>query len=167
MDRNKIITGIFIALIALAGLFYKNHHDKKSSFPDSIVMGVELQIQSPYAFATAASVKNGAAFMTIENATKINDRLVNAYSEISTHTEIHENIIDPDDGQMMMRKISAINIAQDSQTILEPKGYHIMFIGLNQALEIGQSFPLTLSFEKSGEITVNVNVIKPGSTPQK
>jgi copper(I)-binding protein len=165
MDKSKIIIGAVVVLFALAGFFYKKHTDKQSSFPDTMMMGVELQIENPYAFATAASAKNGAAFMVIENATKQNDTLVNAYSEIATHTEIHENIIDPDDGQMIMRKIPALNIPKNTNTLLEPKGYHIMFIGLKQALEIGQSFSLTLSFEKSGDITVTVQVITPGSTP--
>jgi len=163
MDKRKVIIGVIILLFALGGFVYKTNKDKQSRFPDDMMMGVELQIQNPYAFATAQSAKNGAAFMVIENATKQNDTLVNAYSGISQHTEIHQNIIDPDDGQMIMRKIPTLNIAQKSNTILEPKGYHIMFINLKQPLSIEQAFPLTLSFEKSGEITIMVQVVPSGS----
>jgi hypothetical protein len=39
-----------------------------------------------------------------------------------------------------------------------------MLLGLNHPLREGQSFPLTLNFEKAGSRTVNVLVEKAGAT---
>jgi copper(I)-binding protein len=36
---------------------------------------------------------------------------------------------------------------------------HVMFIGLTQTLKNGASFPLTLKFEKAGEVKVDVKVM--------
>jgi periplasmic copper chaperone A len=38
-----------------------------------------------------------------------------------------------------------------------------MLIGLKAPLKAGQTFPLTLTFEKAGAITTTVNVEKPGA----
>ena len=42
---------------------------------------------------------------------------------------------------------------------LSPGGYHGMLMGLTTALKEGDSFPVTLIFEKAGEVTMNVDVL--------
>jgi hypothetical protein len=41
---------------------------------------------------------------------------------------------------------------------LQPGGYHVMLGDLKRPLQAGDSFPLTLVFEKAGSIEVNVVV---------
>ena len=54
--------------------------------------------------------------------------------------------------------------AEPAQPVtLKPGGAHIMLMGLNQPLQAGQSFPLTLTFEKAGQREVSVAVEKPGA----
>lgn len=124
-----------------------------------------MVIEQPYAFSTIPNAKTGAAFMRIKNTSDIDDKLIEAKGDIAEHIELHENIIDPDDGKMMMRKIKAIEIAAGGEAVLEPKGYHVMFIKLDQALEIGYKIPLTLVFEKAGDVHVIIDVIAPGTSP--
>jgi copper(I)-binding protein len=38
-----------------------------------------------------------------------------------------------------------------------------MFMGLKAPLKAGETFPLTLKFEKAGELTVQVKVQAPGA----
>ena len=64
---------------------------------------------------------------------------------------------------MRMRAVENIPVPANGQTALEPGGYHIMLIGLKQALKEGGSFPLTLTFEKAGSVTVQVPVQKAGA----
>jgi copper(I)-binding protein len=45
-----------------------------------------------------------------------------------------------------------------------PGGWHIMVVGLKQPLREGQTFPLTLNFEKAGKEDVIVSVAKVGAT---
>ncbi|MEN9416974.1 MAG: hypothetical protein RI988_594, partial [Pseudomonadota bacterium] len=41
---------------------------------------------------------------------------------------------------------------------LKPGGLHVMLIGIQKPLKVGDSFPLTLRFEKAGEVQVEVPV---------
>jgi periplasmic copper chaperone A len=45
-----------------------------------------------------------------------------------------------------------------------PGGYHIMLMGLKQALVAGTTFPVTLTFAKAGEVTATVSVQKVTAT---
>jgi hypothetical protein len=66
-----------------------------------------------------------------------------------------------EDNVMMMREVQRIDIPSGGEIRMEPAGsLHMMFIGLKAPLEDGQTFPLTLTFEKAGETTVEVTVRK-------
>ena len=41
---------------------------------------------------------------------------------------------------------------------LKPGGLHVMLMDLKKPLESGSKFPLTLKFERAGEVTVEVDV---------
>jgi len=125
-----------------------------------------IEIIQPYAFATTSAARSAAAFMVIQNNTNADDRLIEAASSISEITEIHQNLIDPDDGTMMMRKIKGLDIPANAAATLEPKGYHIMFIKMNERLKIGETVSFDLTFEKAGTITVTADIIAPGTKPK-
>lgn len=124
-------------------------------------------IEQPYAFSTAVNAKTGAVFMNIKNTGDTDDKLIEVTGNVAEIIELHENIIDPDDGTMMMRKIKDISIDAGSTATLDPKGKHIMLIKLNQDLQVGYQIPLTLVFEKAGEVHIIMDVIAPGTTPEK
>ncbi len=127
----------------------------------------EIKVNEIYAFATSPNAKTGAVFMTIENNTSMDDKLIEALSDVAEITEIHQNLIDPDDGKMMMRKVKSIDIQSKGKTILEPSGYHIMLINLKEQLIEDDSFPVTLKFANGFETLVNVNITPAGQKPQK
>lgn len=126
-----------------------------------------IEIQNPYAFATMPGATTGAAFMLIKNTGDLDDKLIGAQSKVAEINEIHQNIIDPDDGKMMMRKIKDIPLPMKGEVSLKPKGYHIMFIKMKKALTIGNSIELTLLFEKAGEIKVSIPIVAPGIKPKQ
>ena len=53
--------------------------------------------------------------------------------------------------------------ARNGMMAMKPGGYHVMFMGLKGPLKEGDSFPLSLVFEKAGEIGVMVTVMKAGA----
>ena len=55
-------------------------------------------------------------------------------------------------------EVEAIEVAHGEPTALRPSGLHIMLIGLKKPLVAGQTFPLTLRFEKAGATSVQVTV---------
>lgn len=125
---------------------------------------LQIQIKAPYAFATLPGASTGAAFMVIQNKND-GDKLIAANSNIAEITEIHQNLIDSDDGTMMMRKIPALDIPAKGEAILKPTGYHVMFIKLKEPLTMGLEVPLTLTFEKAGDVEVRATIIAPGTKP--
>lgn len=127
----------------------------------------EIIVKEVYAFATAPNAKTGAVFMTIKNKTSVNDKLIEAQSDVAEITEIHQNLIDPDDGEMMMRKVKFIDIESKGKAALEPTGYHIMLINLKEPLLEDKIFPVTLKFESGYETTVDVIVTPAGQKPSK
>ena len=166
MDKKSAIAIIFVLIISALGIyFYKQAKDSASQLPEMNMSVSEVTILDPYAFATTPSAKTAAAFLKITNPNDTSDKLVEVWSPIAKINEIHENLIDPDDGTMMMRKIKALDLPAKSSVILEPKGYHIMFIQMKQQLNQGESFPLTLVFENSGEQIVDVAITAPGENP--
>lgn len=119
-----------------------------------------LVVHEPWARA-ALQGRTSAAYMTIENTTAALDRLVSATSPAARVVELHTHIMDG--GVMRMRPVSAIEVNPGEPAVLRPGGLHVMLIDLTQPLRQGESIPLTLRFEKAGEITVTVPVLAAGA----
>ena len=120
-----------------------------------------LELSDAWARASSGHEGNGAAYVTIANHGGEADRLIGAKSDIAEKTEIHNNLMV--DGIMNMRRVESIDLLPGESARLQPGGYHIMFIGLHKPLEDGASFPLTLVFEKGGEVALEVPVKKIGA----
>jgi len=67
---------------------------------------------------------------------------------------------------MRMRQVDAIEVPVGQTVELKPGGYHLMFIGLKAPLKVGERFPMTLKFEKAGEVKVEVVVQAPGAAAE-
>lgn len=68
-------------------------------------------------------------------------------------------------GAMEMDYVQAIGIPAGAPVSLNPAGLHVWLDGLEKPLKAGETFPLTLRFEKAGARQVTVNVIKPADAP--
>ncbi len=121
-----------------------------------------IEIEHPWARATAADAANGAAYMVLNNEGKEADRLVSATSPTAERVEMHTHI--DEGGVMKMRQINAVELAPDATVKLAPGGLHVMLIGLKAPLVKGKAIPLTLTFEKAGTVTVEVSVQGAGDT---
>lgn len=113
-----------------------------------------LTIDHPWARASVAA--NGAAYMTISTSGPEPDELVAAASPVAGKVELHTHVMEGD--VMRMRPVKAIDVNVGEPAVLRPGGLHVMLIGLKAPLQEGETFPLTLRFERAGEITVDVAV---------
>jgi len=117
----------------------------------------DIEVHHPWARASAGPARAGAAFMGIHNNGAAADRLVAVSAGVSKTAELHTHIKDGD--VMMMRRVDGgIPVPAEGVVHLEPGGYHVMFMGLTAPLKGGDTFPLTLTFEKGGTMTVEVEV---------
>lgn len=116
-----------------------------------------VMISHPWVRAATAGMANSAAYMMIENAGMHDDRLIAVQGDIAQHIEIHETSMV--DNVMKMREIEGgLVIPENTQIELKPKGLHIMLMGLNGALKVGDKHTITLVFEKAGAIEVELKV---------
>ena len=68
------------------------------------------------------------------------------------------------DGAMtMMRVEDGIPVPAHETVMLQPGGYHVMFMGLKAPLVEGETVHITLVFEKAGEMAVDIPILDVGA----
>jgi periplasmic copper chaperone A len=119
----------------------------------------QLEVSNAWARATPAKAEYGVAYLTIRSPTP--DRLVSVSSPVAKKAELHT--MEMAGMVMKMRPLAGLDIPAEQPVTLKPGGEHIMLLDLNGPLREGQSFPLTLTFEKAGTREVSVAIEKPGA----
>ncbi len=114
-----------------------------------------VKVENVWARPTVAGQSGGGGFLKITGGAAA-DRLVSASAPVSKVVELHK--MEMDGNVMRMREVPGIDVPAGTEVQLKPGGLHIMFIGLKQTLKAGDSFPMTLKFEKAGEVKVEVKV---------
>lgn len=110
------------------------------------------------AYARASNKMAGAAFMAVTNHTAADDRLISASSDVAKRTELHTHK-DMGDGVMKMMHVEeGFAIPAGETHMLQRGGDHVMFMGLTQELKQGDVIDLTLTFEKAGDVIVQISV---------
>ncbi len=99
---------------------------------------------------------NSAAYFVITNDGDEADTLIGATSEVASSTEMHETRIENDVAQMV--PVSRVDVPANGSIEFKPGGYHVMLVGLTRDLKVGDTLKLTLQFEKSGEVTLDVPI---------
>ena len=119
-----------------------------------------LTIVNPWTRAAGQGMQGGG-FLTIRNSGATPDRLVAASSPVAGRLELHTHIRDGD--VMRMRPVNDITVPAHGEVSLQPGGLHLMLIGLTQPMNAGQSIPVTLRFERAGEVTIQLSVQAAGA----
>jgi copper(I)-binding protein len=113
------------------------------------------QVQAAWARPTVQGQAAGGGFLRIVGG-PANDKLVAASADIAGRVELHS--MSMDGSVMRMRQIDSIEVPAGKTVELKPGGLHVMFMDLKTPLKTGASFPLTLKFEKAGDVKVEVKV---------
>jgi copper(I)-binding protein len=110
----------------------------------------DLQIEKPWARATPPGAQVGGGYLVIRNKGATSDRLVGVSSPASVRMEMHEMAMEKD--IMRMREVKGIDVPAKGAAELKPGGFHLMFMELKAPLKAGDKVPVTLKFEKAGEV---------------
>ncbi|NKC34421.1 copper chaperone PCu(A)C [Falsiroseomonas selenitidurans] len=119
-----------------------------------------LRIEAGWSRAAGAG-RVGAGFLTIRNTGSTADRLVSARADAARTVELHTHL--RENGIMRMRPVEAIDLPPGETVTLQPGGLHLMLIDLTQALNTGETVPVTLVFEKAGTMQVRLAVQAAGA----
>ncbi len=96
--------------------------------------------------------------MVIHNDGKTDDRLVSASSDAAARVELHTHL-EQDDGVMrMMEAENGFAVPAGGSHSLARGGDHVMFMGLTDSWKQGDLIPLTLVFERGGELALEIAV---------
>lgn len=124
-----------------------------------------LEIEQPWTRATAPTAPTAGGYLKIVNKGTTADRLVSARSAASAKVEVHE--MKMDGNVMRMRELEkGLEIPAGGTVMLQPGGYHVMFMQLKEPFKEGTKIPVTLVFEKAGPLDVVFTVNAMGAMPK-
>jgi copper(I)-binding protein len=103
---------------------------------------------------------NTAVYLTLANEGDEEEVLVGGETPVAGAVEIHESRLEGD--VMRMERVQELALPGGNRVVLEPGGLHLMLLGLDRALEAGDTLTLTLHFGASEPQTLLVPVRPPG-----
>ena len=115
----------------------------------------EVTVSDAWARASILANRPGAAYLTLES--DIADRLMSLGTPAAGQVMLHGTETDAN-GVGRMAHIEVLDIDPGTPVTFSPGGMHLMLMGLVAKLEEGSTFPLTLSFQYAGDVTVEVQV---------
>ena len=150
MKKFYLALGIIIALAAML------------SACQSAPQGPAISIDGAWGRPSPKVATAGAFYMLIKNEGSEADSLISGKSPACGTVELHESYM-TDEGAMGMRPVQNgyIEIPAGGEAELKIGGLHIMCIDKLEDFDIGAVLPLTLTFEKSGEMTVDIEIKEP------
>jgi len=126
-----------------------------------------LEIAHPWSQELPPNAPTVAAYFIIHNTGKSADRLLSVDSPIAAQAQLHEHVMQGD--LMKMQQVPSVEIPAGGTVTFAPMAYHVMLLNPRDRslLSDGKRFPLTMHFEKAGDVTVEVSVQKkPPETTQ-
>ena len=118
----------------------------------------DLGATDAYARVSGASAKSGAVFLVLTNAGGTDDTLIAATTPVAERAELHTHLQDGNGVMRMVEVEDGFPVPAGGSHPLARGGDHVMLMGLTGPLADGDSFPLTLTFEKAGDVTIDVVV---------
>jgi copper(I)-binding protein len=122
------------------------------------VAGPKVAVEGVWGRPSPKIATAGAFYMIFKNAGNAADTLVKASSTACGTVEMHETV--DKNGMMEMVPIPGqkIEVPAGGEVVLKPGGTHIMCIDKKADFAAGAKIPLTLTFEKSGEMKFDVEI---------
>ncbi len=123
----------------------------------------DLTIGHPYVIETPAGARSAAGYFSVTNA-GVDDDVLEAVQVEGVEAELHRTETGAD-GVSRMLPVEDLSIPAGGTVALEPRGLHVMFLGLTAPWTAGEKVPGTLFFERAGEVPVEFVVEPRGAKP--
>ncbi len=116
----------------------------------------QVRIEDAWTRATPPGAKIAAGYMIIRNASKAPDKLLAASSPVAEKVQTHVTLKDGD--IFRMREVKGYDIPAAGSFELKPGGAHLMLVNIKAPLKEDDKVPLTLRFERAGEVKTELHV---------
>jgi periplasmic copper chaperone A len=147
--KSSVSLVVIAATLALLG----SSAQAQTTISEAWVRGTVPQQQATGAFMRITSAQGG--------------KLVGVATPVASISEIHEMKMEA--GVMKMAAVPALDLPAGKVVELKPGGYHLMFMGLKQALKAGDTVPVTLTVEgkdgKKESLDLKLEVRALGASP--
>lgn len=108
-----------------------------------------IKVEDPWVRVTFGQSKVTAGYMGLIDQSGKGNTLVGIEMADGMKAEIHETVADGD--MMKMRQVKAFSIPAGGRADLTPAAGHIMIVGLQGPLRVGDTLPMLLKFADGGE----------------
>ena len=117
----------------------------------------DIAVRQAWSRATPKGASVAAGYLMIENRGNAADKLLSAATPVARKVEIHEML--ETDGVMRMRPTKdGLAIAPHGKLVFAQGGNHLMFLQLTAPFFEGERVPVSLDFEKAGQINIALEV---------
>lgn len=116
----------------------------------------DVRVLDAWARATPSVAREGAVYLAVVNTGDSTDRLIGADTPVAESVELHASV--RKGKGVTMRKLGAVVVPPGRSETFRPSETHLMLLGLKKQLREGDSFRLTLRFERAGVVEVSVRV---------
>lgn len=133
--------------------------DDSKTTPTADSSAPRITIEDARARATVNDTSG--VFFIVKNAGGA-DKLVGAWvdAELAGEVQLHETRVHGTTSQM--HQVESIEVPANGQAELKPGSYHVMLLDVKKPLSEGETIQVRLSFEKAGEMTIDVPVMQIG-----
>lgn len=116
----------------------------------------DIRVTNVWAQPVNASGTALAVYMTIADACARPEILASVDAGSSYQASLHASSVVDD--ELRMTPLQSVPVACDKPILLKPMGTHVMVTGISKPPEIGDRFPLKLTFDRSGDVDVVAEV---------
>jgi hypothetical protein len=122
-----------------------------------------MHVMDAHASPTPGGRNISAAYFTIHNPGAEDDRLISVTTPLAGRTELHRTSRG-EGGVMTMAEVEGgVAVPAGEHVVFARGGLHVMLLDLAEPLQVGDQVPLTLTFERAGEVSVVAEVRRPGA----
>ncbi len=143
---------ILLFAVVMSLPFIAVHYIEKGNSADT-----PIRVRHAHAHPTVGDHGVGVVYLNIENHGDQNDVLESISTPVAGLAEIHSTEMTPE-GVMKMRTVDNLEIPAGETVKLTPGGLHLMLMQLNSPLKKGETFPVTLKFQRSGEVRFETKI---------
>jgi len=156
----KSFSYLLSSVIILLTLAACNNNSESSKKTEVVTAADAITIINPRIRALPPGQKVTAMYMQLKNDSETNHDLVKVEGTVSNMIELHTHTMN--DGVMQMGQVESIPVAANSTAEAKPGSYHVMIMGLQKDLVLGEKMDFTLSFKdgSSKSITAEVKTLK-------
>lgn len=110
------------------------------------------------AYARASGTGSVAVYFVIENHGPEADTLLSVTTDAAASATLHSTVEETDGMTSMVPVAAGLTVPGMTSHALGPRGDHLMLMGLTRPLRDGDTFDLSLTFAREGEVRVTVTI---------